>query len=385
MEIVSPVPEFWNESNRNESLDTNALLVKLNNKAALLFLPVTLFMAFLMVIGIVGNVIVFIVYLKRQRKFTPDLYIFNLAILDLLTCTFGIPMEITDLCLPYIFYAPAACKIVRTLESWTAVASALTLVIISIDRYKRICKYGESFSISTVKILCLVAMCGGAFFSWPLLIIVGKRTVDLGIPGIKGVECSVSDLMQQSLIPLVYYVVMTLCFVGSLVFVIFVYVRICSFLKKTKATRLKNIKNSSISSQQPTATSQSIDSENKHQHAARTLSRNSKQTSCVKVTRTTTIFVAVTVVFIVSFLPFLVTMLLRHITSDMYAHLPKPVQIIYLFCSKTYFINNSINPVIYSFLSRKFREDVKRLFVNNCNKNSQTLHRTFSSSEKKSS
>lgn len=102
MEIVSPVPEFWNESNRNESLDTNALLVKLNNKAALLFLPVTLFMAFLMVIGIVGNVIVFIVYLKRQRKSTPDLYIFNLAILDLLTCTFGIPMEITDL----IYFMP---------------------------------------------------------------------------------------------------------------------------------------------------------------------------------------------------------------------------------------------------------------------------------------
>lgn len=384
MEIVSPVATFWNESNKNESFDTSALLLNLNNKAAVLFLPVTLFMTFLMVIGIVGNVIVFIVYLKRQRKSTPDLYIFNLAILDLLTCTFGIPMEITDLCLPYIFDAPAACKIVRTLESWTTLASALTLVIISIDRYKRICKYGESFSISTVKTLCLIAMCGGAFLSWPLLIIVGKRTVDLGIPGIKGVECSVSDLMQQSLIPLVYYVVMTLCFVGSLVFVIFVYVRISLFLKKTKATRLKNVKNSSISSQQPTSVSQSIDSENKHQNAARTLSRNSKQTSGVKVTRTTTIFVAVTVVFIVSFLPFLVTMLLRHITSDMYAHVPKPVEIIFLFCSKTYLINNAINPVIYSFLSRKFREDVKRLFNNNCDKNSQTMHRTFSSSGEKS-
>lgn len=71
----------------------------------------------------------------------------------------------------------------------------IILVIIFIDCYKWICKYGESFSILIVKIFCLVLMCDGVFFFWFLLIIVGKRMVDLGIIGIKGVECVVLDLM----------------------------------------------------------------------------------------------------------------------------------------------------------------------------------------------
>lgn len=81
------------------------------------------------------------------------------------------------------------------------------------------------------------------------------------------------------------------------------------------------------------------------------------------------IFVVVIVVFIVSFFLFFVIMLLCYIISDMYVYLLKFVEIIYLFCIKIYFINNVINFVIYSFLSRKFREDVKCLFVNNCDKN----------------
>lgn len=379
------IGNLWNGSYENLSTpDADSLLVKLNNEAAMLFLPVTIFLAFLMVIGIVGNVIVCLVYCKRKRKSTPDLFILNLAILDLLTCIFGIPMEITDLCLSYTFYAPAACKLLRTLESTTSMASALTLVIISIDRYKRICKYGESFSIKKVKILCVVAICTGFFLSWPLLIIVGKKTVDVGVSGIKGVDCSVSDEMRKSRIPLVYYIVVSLCFVVCLVFVIFVYVRISIFVRRTKANRLRyvgsgDLSNSSTGQQHiqlvvlKSVNMESIQRIDDNIHYPNPVSQENDQTlprisrvtrksSSVKVTRTTAIFVVVTIAFIISFLPFLITMVLRNIIKDIEKNMSEPMMVFYKFCLKCFFINNAINPLIYSFLSKRFRGDVKWLF-----------------------
>lgn len=366
----------WNESLYNHSsIDSYAFLRKLNKEAIIHYLPVIVFLCILMVFGIVGNIIVSVLFCQRRRKSTYDLFILNLALLDLLTCFVGIPIEIADLCFSYTFYAPIACKILRVLESWTSMASALILVIVAIDRYKRICKLGKSFSKKKVKVLCFVAVCLGGLLSWPLFIIIGKKTIDFEVPGIKGVDCSMSDDMKGSKFPLVYYGVLLFCFVLCFVFVVVVYIRISVYIKKTKTTRRKHVEpfDSSFSStgrQQTTLVSfQSINPE--HPHPNNTLcrhdtgqsdSKKSKPTSGVHVTRPTTIFVAITIAFVISFLPFLITMLLRNLIRDFEENLSSSLQVFFKFCLKTFFINNAINPVIYGFLSRQFREDVRRLF-----------------------
>lgn len=368
---------FWNVSDGyNISGDSYASLIRLNNEAALRFLPVTLFIVFLMVIGLVGNVIVCIVYYKRKRKSTSDLFILNLAALDLLSCLFGIPMEVADLSLPYMFNAPTVCRIGKTLESCTILGSAMTLVFISIDRYKLICNMGESFSYKTAKRLCLASLCFGIFLSWPFLILMGKKTVDLGLPDIKGVDCAISDDFRKTIVPLVFNGILFVCFVLSLVFMIFVYVRISIFLKRSKTSRLRHIEERdvsiSIAFTQHTHSGQVrfenmdntelSDVNDLHQEAVRQLAKVPKRKSAVKVTRTTTIFVAITIVFIISFLPFLVVMTLLSTISDIEKEISKPLEVFMEFCLKTYFLNNAINPLIYSVLSIRFRQDVKRLF-----------------------
>lgn len=215
--------------------------MKLNNEVVMFFFLVIIFFVFFMVIGIVGNVIVCFVYFKRKRKFIFDFFILNLVILDFLICIFGIFMEIIDFCLFYIFYVFVVCKFLRIFEFIISMVFVLILVIIFIDCYKCICKYGESFSIKKVKIFCVVVICIGFFLLWFLLIIVGKKMVDVGVFGIKGVDCLVLDEMWKLCILFVYYIVVLFCFVVCFVFVIFVYVRIFIFVKRIKVNRLRYV------------------------------------------------------------------------------------------------------------------------------------------------
>lgn len=355
-----------NISENASDLDFYSVLRELNDQAALRFLPVIIFLFLLMICGIFGNVLVCIVYIRKRTKLSPDYFILNLAFLDLLTCIIGIPVEIADLRYPYMFYAPAACKLLRTIESLSAMGSALTLVAISIDRYQRICRLGQHFNNSTVKKLCVGAIVMGAVIGWPAAVVVGKKTVDVGVPGIQGVDCSTSDEMRQTIYPLLYYGAIMLCFVVSVVFVVFVYLRISIFIRKGISLR-RNRSNDPVSAY--SLHLQFIADENTsgsspsqaHPMLEATPQNRRRQVNSVRVTRTTTIFVAVTVAFILSYLPFLILMIIRSVKKDFEDGLSSDVEVVYKFFLKSYFVNNAINPMIYSFLNKRFRSDVKRL------------------------
>lgn len=65
--------------------------------------------------------------------------------------------------------------------------------------------------------------------------------VDVGVFGIKGVDCLVLDEKWKLCILFVYYIVVLFCFVVCFVFVIFVYVRIFIFVKRIKVNRLRYV------------------------------------------------------------------------------------------------------------------------------------------------
>ncbi|XP_061177508.1 orexin receptor type 2-like [Saccostrea echinata] len=371
MEMNASTLNFSIILKNSSHLDPYLLLKELNDKAALRYLPVIIFLFVLMICGIIGNILVCIVYLKKKTKLSPDYFILTLAFLDLLTCIIGIPVEIADLRYPYMFYAPAACKLLRTIESLSAMGSALTLVAISIDRFKRICRLGQHFNNSTVKKLCVGAIVMGAVIGWPAAVVFGRKTVDVGLPDIKGEDCSTADEMRDTIYPLLYYSTIMLCFVVSVIFVIFVYVRISIFIRKGISLR-KNRASEAVSTYSMHV--QFIHDENTsgsspsqaHPMLDATPKNRKRQVNSLRVTRTTTIFVAVTVAFILSYLPFLVIMIIRNVKKDLEDTISDDAEVVYKFFLKSYFVNNAINPLIYSFLNKRFRTDVKKLF--SCNR-----------------
>ncbi|XP_038071445.1 melatonin receptor type 1B-B-like [Patiria miniata] len=99
-------------------------------------------MAFFMVIGILGNLLVIVVYLRnrRKRQSTANYFLCSLAVVDLIVCIVAIPIQI------HLEYA-AVTRLIVGLECavfayvWHVVmfASAWMLVGISIDRFYCLC------------------------------------------------------------------------------------------------------------------------------------------------------------------------------------------------------------------------------------------------------
>lgn len=376
-EISTIRTEFHSEAENNETkVDPDKLLRELNDRTALRFLPVIIYMSLLMLVGIFGNLMVLVVYLRKRLKCSSDYFILNLAFMDLLTCLIGVPVEIADLRDPYMFYAPAACKLLRTVESFSNMGSTLTLMAIAMDRYKRICKLGERFSNQKAKRLCIGAILIGAITSWPAGVVFGKKTVDVGIPGANTADCSTADEMRNTIYPLLYYGLVMLYFIICVIFVLFVYVRISIFIRRGKSKQKKvakptaqdapsfNLHSSNDGHTALSGVSEEEDVKKLHviEKKAVDISQGGRLVNTIKVTRTTTIFVAVTAAFILSYLPFLVVMITRNIKKNFEDILSPSAEVFYKFCLKSYFINNAINPVIYSFLNRNFRADVINIF-----------------------
>ncbi|XP_061197739.1 orexin receptor type 2-like [Saccostrea echinata] len=367
-----------------EEIEARMLLHKMNDELAMRYLPVIVYMLILMLMGIFGNILVCCVYCSKPTKTSSHYFILNLAVLDLLTCIIGMPTEVTDLRYPYMFYAPAACKLLRFVESVSIIGSSITLIAVAFDRYYRICKLGRQISVKKSKIICVVAVVIGLLTSWPACILFGEKTIELGIPGIKGVDCSTDDSVRHTIYPTLYYGFLFLLFILCLVFFTVIYAKIGAVIWKRKKARIgepisatpngralndSNTPSDQISSD-PISTEMSSDHEGYHDKRASSGSKHAfgkrHSRNNVRVTRTTVVLFAVTVAYVISFLPFLIVMVVRSVAKNFEESLSPEAEVAYKFSTKSYFINNAINPLIYSFLNINFRKDIKTIFKKCC-------------------
>ena len=369
-------------SNTSNVSDPDELLRKLNDELALRYLPVIIYMLLLIFTGFFGNILVIIVYSRKKPKASTHYFIINLAILDMLTVLIGMPTEIADLRFPYMFYATAACKTLRTVESLSTMGSIITLMAIAIDRYNRICKYGKQMTTKRARRICYIAVLIGVITCWPAAIVFGKKTVHVDIPGANAVDCSTDDSMKGTKYPLLYYASLFLYFVICVVFFTVVYARLIFYIRNKKKKGNLSKRGMSYSDRKFASTSVTDTDESSlsiigKDQAKETTNvpperkqpgitpQNSRVNSTIKyqirTSKTTVMLGIVTVVFVLSFLPFLAVMVVRNIVKNFEQLLSPTAEIFYKFCLKSYFINNAVNPVIYSFLNIQFRQDVKKL------------------------
>ncbi|CAG2220137.1 HCRTR2 [Mytilus edulis] len=344
----------WSQVNSSEISSTNSttnitnseeLLRTLNDKLALRYLPVIIYMFLLIFTGLFGNVLVIIVYVRKKMKSSLHYFIINLAVLDLLTVVIGMPTEIADLRYSVMFYAPAACKALRTVESLSTMGSIVTLMAVAIDRYNRICKYGKQMTTEKAKRICIVAIVIGSVTCWPAAIVFGKKTKDVGIPGISGVDCSTDDSMKGTKKQKKK---------GN--------ISANLYRKKTKEPTSLSVETSFSDIEKDQTNGKN---KQKHKHPADCVHQKLEEkntTHKIQASKTTLMLGIVTVVFVLSFLPFLTVMVIRNIVKNFEDMLSESAEVFYKFCLKSYFINNSVNPIIYSFMNIQFRRDVRKLF-----------------------
>ncbi|XP_059165268.1 D(2) dopamine receptor-like [Physella acuta] len=189
-------------------------LETINDERAQQLIPAMVVLGVLMVIGIPGNALVVYVFCFKMKTGTQNILIVCLAVFDLLSCCLSIPNEIADMRFFFMFDSVAACKIMRFINTFCAIGSIFTLLVIAVDRFRKICRPFKSQMRNRHIKLSLIPIIGGAiFFAWPAFVMYGLRTTETGIAGLFGRDCSTADGIGDTVLPLIYNLVLFLCFI----------------------------------------------------------------------------------------------------------------------------------------------------------------------------
>ncbi|XP_046548865.1 orexin receptor type 2-like [Haliotis rubra] len=190
-------------------------------------IPAVVYLAILMFLGIFGNILVLIVYLKKFKPSPTRVFVVCLAVFDLMTCIISLPGEILDMRYTHTFNYPHLCRILRFNNTFSVVSSGFTLIAVAIDRYRKICRpLNKQITIRVARIMVGIAVSVSLVLTIPTVIVNGKTTVLTDREGITGFDCSFDDMWSDTLFPLVYTGVLFLVFFGSLSVLVIVYILI---------------------------------------------------------------------------------------------------------------------------------------------------------------
>lgn len=183
-------------------------LDELNDKKARQRMPTIVFLCILIAFGVIGNIVVLVVYGLRYRPSTFRSYILTLAVIDLLSCLIAMPVELVDNLYPLQFFSEEVCKGGRFLGHVFKIGSALIILVMAVGRFRKICRpFSKQISINQAHFLCALAMGLAILFAWPNAIVQGMRKHYFD-GGVIGYDCSVDDDVSKTIYPFIYAIVL---------------------------------------------------------------------------------------------------------------------------------------------------------------------------------
>lgn len=346
----------WNSSTNHQGvclISNWSLVADLNSKQPLL--AVIIAVSGLLLTGAVGNGLVIYVYYKKPKTTTNRIFILALAILDFLSCTVVIPFEIYDLSHSLTFTRTLMCKLARCSEFWLILAAGFTLVAISIDRYVHLCKYKSRFILtaSRAKKVCALCVFLGMLFSIPLLKFSGLERVDFTYndTNVTGCGCTTFQDKNSRGGKIYTYILMTV-FLSALITMLVSY---CFIGVTLYGRRYGSTKNGlTFISATPEIKTKKYKVEEKLMIKQESFAIGKKST--FNLNGSTFIFLTVTVVFVLGFVPHLSVRILRflHVAFDG----DNAEDLVYNFLVRSYLLNSVSNPFIYSIIHQRFRTEM---------------------------
>ncbi|KAH3824392.1 G-protein coupled receptor 84-like [Dreissena polymorpha] len=383
------------------------------------------YLVLIMIIGVIGNILVLIIFYFRFTSSTHRCFILTLAIYDLLACAVGAPWIISESFFAFHYHDAISCKIFRFVLYYTCVASSLTLVLIAIERCRKICTpFKTQFTVPMAKRAIYVVVFGiSSISSSPALVLYGNKTISTGYKNATGTKCFITDHFSETEWPKYFNVyLLALAFLSTAIMAVS-YIRIARTVSKMGKDRItKRIKKKETEQcnsrtdhsleksdddiiesdsqfppqngaqlQPPRASramelrgqlivQNSIDSntsdgskksksrlrEKSSKWASKVMKRLSSSTSSGRQTlRITKMLTFVTIAFVISYLPHLTLMLWSmFVSKEDEDTLPKDN--LYQIVFYSFLLNNLVNPFIYATMDEKFKTELKKILKCEC-------------------
>ncbi|KAJ8307923.1 hypothetical protein KUTeg_014523 [Tegillarca granosa] len=383
---------------------TYAVIAKINSiLVKKYFVPALIYTFTMMFIGAPGNALVFYVYLWKWRKSTARIFILALAIFDMINCFLTVPMEITFTFRLIILDIPLLCKMSRFITFWMNNCSSFTLVGIVIDRYWRICRpLQPQMTTHQAKRIVFAAILLGFACSWPALVVYGTQTLPIPISKnliVVGKSCIVEDKFltdDMKVYPLAFTSVLLIGNVAIDIFFVIAYVLIGVQVLKhgqfsKEYAKQQNWRKGSTSS------STEDDDDNRNQPGGSLLSRLSKLSNGngskssgsgksrkhshqkidtlelkdkramfakqrsvsvgsqsktaaerrMRAQRTTFMLSMVTLLFVLSFIPYCVLVIIRYVRPNFYFTLSDSSKSVYQVFFRSYLLSSAVQKRIF--------------------------------------
>nr|QVK45673.1 G protein-coupled receptor [Proales similis] len=303
---------------------------------------------FIFAFGTIGNFLVIYVLIKQKelRNFTNYL-LANLAISDLFVLFTCVPVGMHDLFAKERWYlGEVACYLVGFVENCMSVASILSLLMITVERFMVIClplhvKSVMTFS-RTVKILIAIWVVS-IVLNVPFIFRSEYKLAHFFDNDIDEYKCTAKPSNQWSYIYFLSITFAIYCLIGFMLLLLFALI-----LRSLNASNrlLRENKRAQISSSCP----QQAD-DDKHIKTRRQL---------------IIMLICINVLFYICLFP----LKIWNLILLLFAHKPKFIQIISLrsymlinvITRSFFYLNSAINPVLYNCLSKKFRDGFRSLY-----------------------
>ncbi|KAK7113386.1 uncharacterized protein [Littorina saxatilis] len=197
-----------------------------------IMVPTLTYITCMMITGIIGNVVVCIVFSKKIRHCAVRYYILLTGVLDLFTCVVVMPMELVFQLRYDLDYSELECKAVMFVKAGVVGFSGNLLIVVAIERYRKVCKptkkqFNEKKAVGVCAFLTILTTIPTIFFT-------GRNTVYFEGTNVTGLTCFVADDVVGSVFLMQYAwsLVVSVCIAFMVMSV--AYVRIARFLLKHK-------------------------------------------------------------------------------------------------------------------------------------------------------
>lgn len=318
----------------------NVTLEEINQQHIRRFHGGLVLLGLVIVTGMIGNMHVLVLYYKKFKVSNYRLFIIWLSCLDMINCCVSAPLMVFYLLHPLTYPFDGFCKITRFTLYFCAIASTSAMVVIAIERYRKIMTpHSTQISLQKAKLMCLISLVVAASLSWPAPILYGLTQVPTGVEGVHGVRCLTDNAYKNTNYMTIYHFTTLVYFVIVSVCLIIVYV--CIAKRVLKSGKFKD-RVSSVSLTSDTRASNG---------------------SCVTKTVTKTFtFLTVTLAYIACATPHHVLALLYFLSHNFDCKLSLGEAQLYYAFVWSYFLNNTINPCIYAYRDKKFREELEIIY-----------------------
>ena len=270
------------------------------------------------VFSLTGNILVCMsVYKNVRLRTTTNLYIIALAVTDLLSAIFVMPIGIGVLITGEWMFGEAICQLHAFFSLFVIFTSPVTMGLTAVNRYVRICRSTQQYDrlFSAKKSLLLLAIVWFSVVCYAAVPrLAGLQAYEF-VPGYA--QCTVAHLSETGK-TIHYCIVLIFFFLTPLIATLFSYIRVA------KVIRQHNINaSSSISSNE------------------------------IKISKS---LFAVVFAFMICWIPFWIIVVLRRF--KLVATMPRSVELLCLFF---FYLSNAINPFIYAGMNPVFRKEFRNL------------------------